>query len=340
VTPALLARARAGDQQAFAALVAPHERELHVHCYRMLGSVHDAEDMLQETLVAAWQGLTSFEERSSLRTWLYRIATNRCLNGLRARRRRPQAAATMADVEPPPPTRLNDVIWLEPYPDVLLDGVADPGPGPEAAIEAREAISLAFITALQHLPPRQRIVLVLRDVLAFSARECADMLETTEESVTSALKRARATMRDTGATSDAAPPPPDSPLERAAVDALARALETSDVDGLVDVLTDDVWLTMPPLPLEYQGRELVGRFFGEVAYRDDRRYRILQTRANGQPALVVYLRDPRTDLLHANGMMVLTLAGDRISAMTRFDNSVLPAFGFPRTLDDPIRERD
>jgi RNA polymerase sigma-70 factor (ECF subfamily) len=333
VTAALLVRARAGDHQAFGALVAPHERELHVHCYRMLGSVHDAEDVLQETLVAAWQGLASFEERSSLRTWLYRIATNRCLNWMRSRRRRPQTNATMADVEPPPPTRLNDVIWLEPYPDVLLDELADARPGPEAAIEAREAISLAFITALQHLPPRQRIVLVLRDVLAFSARECADILDTTEESVTSALKRARATMRVTDASSELGSPR-SSALERAAVERLTRALESGAVGELVEVLTDDVLLTMPPLPLEYQGRELVGRFFADVAYRNDRQFRIVPTRANGQPAMGLYLRDPRSGLLHANGLMVLTLDGDHVSAMTRFDNTVLPSFGLPRTLDD------
>jgi RNA polymerase sigma-70 factor (ECF subfamily) len=334
-TAPLLDRARAGDQHAFEALVAPHERELHVHCYRMLGSVHDAEDVLQETLVAAWRGLPTFEERSSMRTWLYRIATNRCLNWQRARRRRPPVATTVTEVEPPPPTQLGDVIWLEPYPDVLLEGLTDAGRGPEAEVEAREAISLAFITALQHLPPRQRVVLVLRDVLAFRARECAEILDTTEESVTSALKRARATMRDLGASSDSSSPPTGAGAEPPAVQQLARALERGRVDELVSVLTEDVWLTMPPLPLEYQGRELVGRFFTRVAYRNDRRYRIVHTGANGQPALAVYLRDPRTGLLHANGVMVLTLDGDLISAMTRFDNTVLPHFGLPRTLDDP-----
>ena len=193
-TADLMDQARAGDGEAFRRLTGPHRRELQVHCYRMLGSVQDAEDALQETLLAAWRGLDGFEGRASLRTWLYQVATSRCLNLLRAARRRPGPAPYDPGVDIPEPTRLGEVTWLQPYPDELLAGLADRDPGPEARYERREAISLAFVTALQLLPPRQRAVLILRDVLGFRASETADMLETTQESVTSALKRARATL--------------------------------------------------------------------------------------------------------------------------------------------------
>jgi RNA polymerase sigma-70 factor (TIGR02960 family) len=230
-------------------------------------------------------------------------------------------------VTPPAPTRLGEVPWLEPYPDALLDDA----PGPEARYEAREAISLAFVTALQLLPPRQRAVLVLRDVLGFHAREVAEIMATTEESVTSALKRARATVRRR-LPSEPAPPAPGSPTERALLERLTRAFETADVDGIVALLTDDAWLAMPPVPLEYQGRELAARFHAAVTFRNGRTYTLVPTRANGQPAFASYLEDPHGGVRHAFGVVVLTLSGDRISAMTRFDNSVLPSFGLPRTL--------
>src|SRR6516225_6240796 len=195
MTDDLLARVRAGDGQAFAELVDPFRRELQVHCYRILGSVEDAEDAMQDTLVAAWRGLAGFEERSSVRTWLYRVATSRCLNALRAARRRPRPAVAPPDIEPPEPSRLAEVTWAGPYPDQLLEGLPADAPGPEARYEADEAISLAFITAVQLLPPRQRAVLILRDVLGYSGREVAGMLQATEQSIASALKRARATLR-------------------------------------------------------------------------------------------------------------------------------------------------
>ena len=194
LTEAALARARAGDGDAFSELVAPYRRELQVHCYRILGSLQDAEDLLQETLLAAWRGLDRFEERASLRVWLYRIATNRCLNALRDRGRRPKEQPTM--VEPPEPTRLGEPLWLEPYPDVLLEGIGDISLGPEARYEAAEAIALAFVTALQHLPPRQRCVLVLRDVLGLPTDEVAAILDSSETSVKGALQRARSTLRE------------------------------------------------------------------------------------------------------------------------------------------------
>ena len=187
--------ARRGDSEAFGELVEPYLRELQAHCYRILGSTEDAEDALQETLLSAWRGLSGFDGQASLKSWLYRVATNRCLDALRALRRRSRVDPVMLDIGPPEPTRYGEVLWLQPYPDVLLEGAIDRTPGPEARYEAREAISLAFVTALQLLPPRQRAVLVLKDVLGFRASEVADMLDATEESVKSALKRARGTLR-------------------------------------------------------------------------------------------------------------------------------------------------
>src|SRR5919204_2833821 len=195
VSSDLTARARAGDEDAFRELVDAHRRELQLHCYRLLGSAHDAEDAVQETLLSAWQGLARFEGRSSIRTWLYRIATNRCLNMLRSGRKQPKGEeATFDQAALPRPTRFGEALWLEPYPDALLESVADRAPGPEARHETREAVSLAFVTALQLLPPRQRAVHILREVLGFHSREVAEMLDSSEESVTSALKRARATL--------------------------------------------------------------------------------------------------------------------------------------------------
>jgi RNA polymerase sigma-70 factor (TIGR02960 family) len=330
----VLERAQAGDQGAFRELVEPHRRELQVHCYRMLGSIQDAEDMLQETMLAAWQGLDRYEQRASLRTWLYRIATNRCLNALRSASRRPRVEPAGFEVEPPEPTRLGEIVWLEPYPDVLLEGVFDREPGPEARYEIRESMSLAFVTALQRLPPRQRVVLVLRDALGFGASEVAAMLDITEQSVTSALKRARATLQREADRPGAPPPVRNSATEREVVGALARAFESGDVDGIVSLLTEDAWLRMPPLPLEYQGKAKAEQFFSTVAFRPGRQFRLVETGANGQPALGVYLRDRSSQTARALGLLVLTLAGDRVSAITRFDNAVLPYFGLPRSLPD------
>ncbi len=330
----LIARARAGDADAFRDLIGPYRRELQVHCYRILGSALDAEDALQETLLAAWQGLGGFQGRASIRTWLYQVATSRCLNALRSASRRPRMNWPPAGLDPPEPTRLGEVTWLEPYPDVLLAGLADSAPGPAARYEATEAISLAFVTALQLLPPRQRAVLILRDVLGFRASETAGILETTEESATSALKRARATLQQQlpPAEGQDPPPPAGSAVERELVDRLTRAYDAGDVDSVVALLADDVLLRMPPVPLEYQGRELAARFLTAMVFRQGRTYRLVATRANGQPAFGAYVRDPVAGVAHAAGLLVLTLAGDRISVLTRFDNSALPRFGLPRTL--------
>jgi RNA polymerase sigma-70 factor (TIGR02960 family) len=318
----------------FARLTDPFRAELLAHCYRMLGSVHDAEDQVQETMIRAWRSYGEFEGRASLRTWLYRIATSRCLNALRSTSRRPPMETAFSGLPIPEPTGTGEVPWLEPFPDVLLDGLPDDSPGPDVRYESHEAISLAFVTALQTLPPRQRAVMVLRDVLGYRAAEVAELLDSSEESVTSALKRARATLGPKGSEPRPPAPRPGSPAERDLVERLTRAYETNDLDGVVALLSEDVRLTMPPLPLEYCGRELAARFFAVVAFRPGRHFRLVPTRANGQPALAVYVSDPTTDIFHANGILVLTLAAGRVSEMARFDNSVLPHFGLPRTLTD------
>ena len=330
----LLARARAGDGRAFGQLVDPFRRELQVHCYRMLGSAQDAEDALQETLLAAWQGLGGFEQRASLRTWLYRIATSRCLNALRAAGRRPRSGSPVSGLDLPEPSGLGEVVWLQPYPDLYLEGVPAEAPGPEARYQASEAISLAFITAVQLLPARQRAVLILRDVLGYSTREVADMLDSSEQAIASALKRARATLRQELNRSAGNLPPPaaNSPAEQQLVAAFTHAYSTADVQGLVGILTEDVRVSMPPWPFQYHGRDLAAEFHTAVTFRDGRTYRLIPTRANGQPAFGLYTKDPHARVLHANGLMVLTLAGEHISGLTRFDNSVLPSFALPRTL--------
>jgi RNA polymerase sigma-70 factor (TIGR02960 family) len=331
-TADLISRAQAGDNAAFRELAEPYRRELQVHCYRMLGSLEDAEDALQDTLLTAWQGLSRFEGRSSIRTWLYRIATNRCLDARRAARRRPAKEWDVPGVEPPEPTRLGEIVWLQPFPDALLGGGAGLPPGPEARYEQTEAISLAFVTALQVLPPRQLAVLILRDALEFRASEVAGMLDSTVDSVNSALKRARASLqrrRPPGGDREPAPAP-GSPAEDAVVAKFVRAWESADLDALVALLTGDVFMAMPPMPFEYQGRDVVARFCATI-FGADRRFDLVATRANGQPAFGAYLRGP-AGLGHGVGLYVLTLAGDRICALTRFENSVLPWFGLPRSL--------
>jgi RNA polymerase sigma-70 factor (ECF subfamily) len=329
----LIEAAQAGDHEAFEQLISPYQRELEVHCYRILGSAQDAEDALQETLLAAWRGLGGFEGRASVRTWLYQVATNRCLNALRSASRRPQQASwAVPGVEPPEPSRMGEVTWLEPYPDFLLDGLPDDRPGPEARYESFETISLAFITALQLLPPRQRAVLILRDVLGFRAREVAGTLGTTEESVTSLLKRARATLQRRLDENPEPPPAPGSATEQHLLTRLSRAYQTGDVDALVEMLTDNARLAMPPIPLEYIGRDRFAEFMRVVGFRQSRTYELVPTRANGQPAMGMYLRDPHGGPARANGLQVITLAGDRISAITRFENGLLPRFGLPRSL--------
>jgi RNA polymerase sigma-70 factor (TIGR02960 family) len=329
----LMALARSGDGKAFDELVTPYRRELQVHCYRMLGSFQDAEDALQDTLLSAWQGLAGFEGRSSLRTWLYRIATNRCLNARRSAGRRNAKEFQIPGVEPPTPSRMGEVFWLEPYPDALLEGVIDAAPpGPEARYEQSEAVSLAFVTALQVLPPRQLAVLVLRDVLGFPAAEVAEMLDSTVESVTSALKRARAGLerrRPAPAEADR-PPAAGSAQENALAARFATAYEAADIEALIALLTDDVFTSMPPAPFEYSGRDASIAFIASIL-DSGRRHQLVRTRANGQPAFGAYLRGTG-DVSHGVGLFVIGLSADGVNAMTRFEKGVMPWFGLPRTI--------
>jgi RNA polymerase sigma-70 factor (TIGR02960 family) len=325
--------ARTGDEQAFRELTDPHRRELHVHCYRIVGSVQDAEDLVQETLLAAWRGIEQFEGRASLRAWLYRIATNRCLNALRDSARRPQQVEVQP-MEMPAPTRWAEPVWLQPYPDALLADLPDDSPGPEARYEARESIELAFITGLQHLPPRQRAALVLRDVLGFQAAEVAGMLDTSEASVKGALQRARATLAaHRPARERERSPAPGSVRKREVVGRFADAVQSGDLDTLVALLTDDAWVTMPPAPHQYQGRAAIGAFLRDRATRRGGLLRVVPTRANGQPAFGCYFPAPHTAIARPYGLFVLTLDGDRISDVTWFsDTGLFPHFGLPRTL--------
>lgn len=328
----LLARAADGDEEAFRQVTTQHQSELQRHCYRILGSVQDAEDMVQESLLSAWRGLPTLDDGGSLRAWLYRIATNRCLDSLRSSRRRPPRTLEPPSA-PPTPTRIGEVTWLQPYPDDLLETVPDSAPGPDAMHEAKETIELAFIAALQTLPPAQRSALVLREVLSFTTREVANMLDTTEDSVKGLLKRARATLATQLPERDAAPAA-GSPAERELVQRFADAFTADDVDALVALLTDDAWLTMPPSPLQYHGPDPIAAMLRMVAdWRPDQPARLIPTRANTQPAFGVYRADPHAPVSHATGMIVLTLDGEQISAIDYFlDSSLLARFGLPSTL--------
>jgi RNA polymerase sigma-70 factor (ECF subfamily) len=336
VSESALSRARAGDEHAFAALTDPYRRELQLHCYRILGGVQDAEDALQETLLSAWRALESFEERSSLRAWLYRIATNRCLNMLRDNAKRPAdgAGAQTRPGTAPQPTRYGEWLWLEPYPDQLLEGLPDAAPGPDARYETREAVTLAFLTALHRLPPRQRATLVLRDVLGYSAAEVAEMLATTPTSVNSALVRARATVEERGAQTLDRAPLPHSPQEQRVVASFTDAFERGDVEPVIALLAEDAWWTMPPEPFGYQGRDAIRRYIDRAfGARWDNPRRLIPTRANTQPAFGHYIKDPHAEIGRAVSLLVLTLDGERISHITRFAaTSALPAFGLERTI--------
>ena len=326
-----LARAQRGDEAAFEELTAPYRHELQLHCYRILGSFQDAEDLLQETLLGAWRGLERFEGRSSLRAWLYTIATNRCLNWLRDGRRRPQQIAAGAGVVAS--ENFSEVSWLEPYPDRLLESVVDLEPGPEARYEAKEAVALAFVSGLQHLPPRQRAVLVLRDVLGFHADEVAEMLGSTPASVNSALQRARSSLESRGSSLAARRESiamPSSEVERELVARFADAFLNDDVDGVLALLTDDAVISMPPEPLWRQGAEGIGEFLRDRAVRRFDDWRFVETRANGQPAFAYYLRSSGDEDYARSGLFVLGLVDGGIASITRFpEGPWLAEFGLP-----------
>jgi RNA polymerase sigma-70 factor (TIGR02960 family) len=329
VTAALLERASRGDEAAFRELTDPLRGELEFHCYRMLGSRQDAEDVLQETMLAAWRSLGSFERRSSLRTWLYRIATNRCLNALRDASRQPPTPPT-APFPIPEPTRTADPQWLEPYPEDRLGWLADTAPGPAARYETREAVEITFIAALQHLSGRQRAVMVLRDVLGFHADETAAMLDTTVDAVKSALKRARSVLAEE-LPERLEPPAAQSPEERELLGRFAEAFLADDVDAMIALVTEHAWFRMPPSNLEYQGKPQVGAMLAALGnFRSGQPSLLLETRANGQPAYATYRIDPASGLAHPTGLLLLSLSGSRIAALTWFVGpQPLAAFGLP-----------
>lgn len=331
---ALLAAAQGGDETAFGDLVRPHRPELHAHCYRMLGSVQDTEDVLQEVLLRAWRGLAAFEGRSSLRSWLYRIATNACLNAIESRSRR----ALPVDHGPPhdprsaPGEPLVESAWIEPYrdtPAAVPDGLASP----EARYEQRESVELAFVAALQHLPGNQRAALILRDVLGFPARDAAYAMETTTAAVNSALQHARATVE-----SRIPDPSQQTTLRalgderlRAIVDRYMRALENGDVESMVAMLAEDATWSMPPMPDWYQGRAAITGFL--LAAPFTQRWRHIPTRANGQLAVGCYMWDEERGSYVAWVIDVLTLRGEKICAVTAFiDSAMFDRFDLPAAL--------
>lgn len=337
-----LARARAGDETSFSRLVKPLRHELHAHCYRMLGSAHDADDAVQDALLRAWRGLTRFEGRSSLRTWLYTVATRTCLDIAAARGRRalpvdlgPASDRAVVDGNTP----LTEVAWLGPYPDAMLP---ENPQGPDARYEQREAVELAFVAALQHLPGNQRAALLLFEVLGFSAAEIATMMDTTPTSVNSALARARKivawkipsnsqqqTLRKIG----------DARV-REIVTAYATALERGDADALVALLTDDVTWSMPPLAYWYRGIDAVTDFAVQVPMTRCPSWRHLVTNANGQPAVASYLGNDESGPHHAWSITVLTLRGERIAEITSFLNGDdFALFGLPDHLSSTLLAR-
>jgi RNA polymerase sigma-70 factor (TIGR02960 family) len=335
-----LQRARTGDERAFAELTGPYRRELQVHCYRILGSLTDAEDMLQETLLAAWRGLPGFAGRSSLRSWLYRIATNQCLNALRTAGRQ-VLAEPVPPFTPPEPTRRGEITWLQPYPDALLDGLPDTAPGPDARYQAAETVELAFVAGLQRMPPRQAATLVLRDVLGFDSHEVAGMLGISPTAVKGTLQRARAALdQHRDQAGHGREPRPGSAAERALARRFADAYIAADVDGVIALLTDDAWLSMPPAPHQYHGTDAIRSFLhAAFAHRGDRRLYLVPTRANTQPALAGYLTGPAQAAAAPAGLFVLTMAGPKIHDVTRFHlDELYPRFGLAPSLPEPARE--
>jgi RNA polymerase sigma-70 factor (ECF subfamily) len=310
------------DEYTFGAHAERHRRELHVHCYRMLGSFDESEDLVQETFTRAWRSRDQFEGRSSVRAWLYRIATNACLDAL--------------DKRPRTVSPTGEVAWLQPYPDELLDELVDQEPGPDAAAVSRETIELAFLIAIQHLPPLQRAVLIIRDVLGYSAAETATLLETTAAAVNSALQRARATMAEhlPQRRTEWAPGADPSSAERELLQRLMEHSEVPDISGLAEVLHADIRFSMPPYPGVWQGRdEVVGSWveggFGSEAFGS---LRCAVTRANRQPAVANYARKPGEDRYAPMALDVITIADGAVIEIVTFDSSVFEKFGLPETL--------
>jgi len=313
----------------FLEVTGPYRRELLAHCYRMLGSVHDAEDLVQETYLRAWRSYHGFEGRSSLRTWLYRIATNACLSALDSRNRRPLPTGLGAPSSDPtdPLIEQAEVLWLEPVPDTMIGSTGDPA----AIVASRESIRLALIAALQFLPPRQRAVLVLRDVLKLRAAEVAEVLDTSVAAVNSSLQRARAQLDEAGLTEDDIVEPTD-PAQRELLDRYARAMEQKDVAAIVKVFTSDAVWEMPPFTGWYQGTEDIGRLIDTQCPGEPGGMKMVPTQANGQPAFALYMRH-EDEIWRAFQLQVVTLTAAGISHMTVFfDLSLFATFGLPMTL--------
>jgi RNA polymerase sigma-70 factor (ECF subfamily) len=328
-----LAEAQAGDEHAFAELTRPLQRELHLHCYRMLGALDDADDALQETLFRAWRQLERFEPRAPFRAWLYRIATNVCLTMLARRARRAEVASTVLEHDRDDASRQEgEPVHLDPYPDRWLDEL-----GLEATVEQQEGVELVFVAAVQFLPPRQRATLLLRDVIGYTAAEVAAMLETSVAGINSALQRARATLAQERIAARIARGHTRSgtATEQALVRRLVDAWHAADVPAIVALLTDDALLTMPPQPERYVGRAAIGTFFATVPAggRLDR-FRFVPTRANRQPAVAAYYRSTDEGAYQAHAVIVLAIEDDAIASITRFaDHALFDRFGLPPTLD-------
>jgi RNA polymerase sigma-70 factor (ECF subfamily) len=329
----LLAAARGGDQDAFRHLVEPYRAELHAHCYRMLGSLHDADDAVQETLLRSWRGLSGFDATRPLRPWLYRIATNACLDAIAKRPKRmlPIDRASPAAAEDGPGEPLAESLWLEPYPDEAL-GVEDGHAAPEARYERRESVELAFTAALQHLAPRQRAVLILREVLGFSAREVAESLDTTVAAVNSTLQRARKTVEERlpARSQQAALRSLGDEGFRELVRSYVAAWESRDVDAMVAMLVDDATFAMPPHPNWWRGRDAIVAFIRSTGTPD---LRHVATRANGQAAIGWYLWDPEAEVYAPASLEVLAVEGTRVKEITAFVFlDLFPRFGLPERL--------
>jgi RNA polymerase sigma-70 factor (ECF subfamily) len=334
----LLERAAGADADAFQQLAEPLRAELRLHCYRMLGSIHDADDLVQESFLRAWRGVARFEARTSFRRWLYKIATNACLNALESRAR---ATRVLPDAVEPPTDQMPgaepamDVEWLEPFPDAFLSDIPDAAPGPDARYEIRESVRLAFVAAIQFLPPRQRAVLLLRDVLGWSAAEAATLLDSSVASVNAALQRARETIERRHPAHLARPASPPSESQRKLLDRYMASWERSDVAEFVALLREDVVFTMPPWRQWFRGREAVRGFFSWVARPGGRGpFRLVPTGANGQPAFAFYRRND-DKIWRAHSIQVLDLDGDSIGVMTSFVTPALfSTFGLSETLPD------
>jgi RNA polymerase sigma-70 factor (ECF subfamily) len=311
------------DDTAFSAMTAPYRRELHVHSYRMLGSFEEAEDAVQETYLRAWRGRDSFDGSAALRAWLYRIATNVCLDAIRRANRRPPGRSLDS---------IGEVPWIEPYPDRLLDEIAPPEDQPDAVAVSRETIELAFLAAIQLLPPRQRAVLILRDVLEWSARETADLLDMTVAAANSALQRARATMAANRPHGRTAPPPPrPTEAEMALVRRAIAAHEANDARAMAEMLREDVRIAMPPQPFWFNGKAMFVP--GLQAGLDDAgEWRLLPTSANRMPAMASYLRAPGDDTFRAFKLDVVRIEDGGVAEITTFGARLFPAFGLPPTV--------